>query len=150
MLKLKLQYFGHLMWRANSLEKTLMLGKVDGKKKSRQLKMEWLDSIIDSTDMNLSKLQERVEDREAWWAAVQRVAKSWTWPRDGTTETVRLKIFSLFFVCFFMYYLCEMYYKPITVQSYIDNGVIWVPRLTLLDLRTHFQDRIHSYVRNLL
>ena len=55
-----------------------MLGKVDSKKKSRQLKMEWLDSIIDSTDMNLSKLQERVEDREAWWAAVQRVAKSWT------------------------------------------------------------------------
>ena len=65
MLKLKLQYFGHLMRRANSLEKTLMLGKVDGKRSSRQLRIEWLDSITDSTDMNLSKFQEIVKDREA-------------------------------------------------------------------------------------
>ena len=65
MLKLKLQYFGHLMRRANSLEKTLMLGKVDGKRRSRQLRIEWLDSITDSTDMNLSKFQEIVKDREA-------------------------------------------------------------------------------------
>ena len=65
MLKLKLQYFGHLMRRANSLEKTLMLGNVDGKRRSRQLRIEWLDSITDSTDMNLSKFQEIVKDREA-------------------------------------------------------------------------------------
>ena len=78
MLKLKLQYFGHLMRRANSLEKTLMLGKVDGKRRSRQLRIEWLDSITDSTDMNLSKFQEIVKDREAWHAVVHGVAKSQT------------------------------------------------------------------------
>ena len=78
MLKLKLQYFGHLMRRANSLEKTLMLGKVDGKRRSRQLRIEWLDSITDSVDMNLSKLQETVKDRGVWHAVVQGVAKSWT------------------------------------------------------------------------
>ena len=73
-LKLKLQYFGHLMRRANSLEKTLMLGKTEGKRRGRQ-KMRWLDSITDSMDMKLSKLQEIVEDRGAWRAAVSRVAK---------------------------------------------------------------------------
>ena len=78
MLKLKLQYFGHLMRRANSLEKTLMLGNVDGKRRSRQLRIEWLDSITDSTDMNLSKFQEIVKKREACHAAVLGVAKSQT------------------------------------------------------------------------
>ena len=75
MLKLKLQYFGHLMQSANSLEKTLMLGKIEGKRRRGQQKMGWLDSSTDSMDMNLSKL-ERVEDRGAWRAAVHRVAKS--------------------------------------------------------------------------
>ena len=69
MLKLKLQYFGHLMQRADSLEKTLMLGKIEGKMRSRQQKIRWLISISDSMDMNLSKLQEIVEDRGAWRAA---------------------------------------------------------------------------------
>ena len=77
MLKRKLQYFGHLMGRADSLEKTLMLGKIEGRRRGQQ-RMTWLDSIIESMDMNLSKLREIVKDRGAWWAAVYGVAQSWT------------------------------------------------------------------------
>ena len=77
-LKLKLQYFGHLTGRADSLEKTLMLGKIDGKRRRRWQMVRWLDSIINSTDMNLSKLQETLKDREAWHAAVHGIAKRLT------------------------------------------------------------------------
>ena len=77
MLKLKLQYFGHLMQRANSLKKTLILGKVEGKRRRGQQRMRWLDSIIDSTDMNLRKLWEIMKDRRVWRAEVHGVAKSW-------------------------------------------------------------------------
>ena len=76
MLKLKLQYFGHLMKRANSLEKTLMLGKIKGKRRRGQQRMRWLDSITDSMDVNLSKFQEIMEGRRAWWDAVHGVTKS--------------------------------------------------------------------------
>ena len=81
-LLLKLQYFGHLMWRAYLLEKTLLLGKTEGRRRIGQHRMRWLDRII---DMNLSKLQEVVMDREAWYAAIHGVAKSWIWLTDSTT-----------------------------------------------------------------
>ena len=91
MLKLKLQYFGHLMQRAYSLEVSLMLGKIEGRWRRGWQRMRWVDGITDSMGMSLSKLWELVMDREAWHVAVHGTAKSWTWLRNSTTTINRLK-----------------------------------------------------------
>ena len=90
MLKLKLQYFGHLIQRADSLEKTLMLKKIEGRRRRGRQRMKWLDGITDSTDMNLSKFQEMVKDREAWCAAIHEVSKSRTRLIDWIVTATRL------------------------------------------------------------
>ena len=107
-LLLKLLYFGHLMRRANSLEKTLILGKIEGKKRRGQQRMRWLGSITDSKDMNLRKLQEIAKDRVAWHATVYGVAKSQTWLSNWTTTTAVLSAW-LIYVLFGLLYHCKVF-----------------------------------------
>ena len=97
MLKLKLQYFGHLMWRANSLEKALMLGKTEGRRRRGRWRMRWLDGIIDSTGMSLNKLWEIKKDREAWHAAVHGVTKSRIWLSNNDNTQKWQQSISFFF-----------------------------------------------------
>ena len=91
MLKLKLQYFGHLMWRADSLEETLMLGKIEGRRKGGGQRIRWLEDITHSMDTSFSKVWEMVKDREAWRAAFHGVTKSWTWLSHWTITTITQK-----------------------------------------------------------
>ena len=99
MLKLKLQYFGHLMWRVDSLEKTLMLGGIGGRRRRGRQRMRWLDGITDSMDMSLSEFWELVMDRETWRAAIHGVAKSWTWLSNWTELNWTILIY-ICYLCF--------------------------------------------------
>ena len=106
MLKLKLQYFGHLMQRADSLKKTLMLGKIEGRRRRGWQRMRWLDGITHTMDMGLGGLRGLVMDREAWSAAVHGVSKGWTWLSDWTELNA-----SEFFVCFCFFVLFFVYFN---------------------------------------
>ena len=105
MLKLKLQYFGHLMWRVKSLEKTLMLGGIGGRRRRGQQRMRWLDGITDSMDMSLSKLRDLVMGREAWRAAIHGVAKR----RTKLSDWTELKLFSILRKSFYLVYFPILY-----------------------------------------
>ena len=112
-LKLKLQYFGHLMPRADWLEKSLMLGKIEGKRRRDQQRMRWLDNIVDSVDMTLIKLWEIAEDRGPWCSAVYGSTKNWTWLNDWTTTTALWVISSIWIFTHTHYCVCEAWISPL-------------------------------------
>ena len=122
MLKLKFQYFGYLMQRLDSLEKTLLLGKTEGRKRRGWQRTSWLDGIIDTRDMSLSELREMVNDREAWYAVVHGVSKSQTWLSDWTTTSVSKSHFLLCINNIPLYThitLCLSIYSSIFINRYL-------------------------------
>ena len=133
MMKLKLEYFGHLMRRNDSLEKTLMLGKIEGGRRRGQQRMRWLDGITDSMDMSFSKLREMVRNREAWCAAVHGVAESQTWLRDGTERKMAMGLRS-WFPCWHLPLILKAFSQSLHAALYTSEPVMACQILLRLEI----------------